>query len=163
MLGITIMAERLSEVDNLIERLRIGDPELVVAISGFVPGWNKFSFASKFCAYMCRYLFADGNAADNYAIYDGVLADMLPYYALKYGNTERRPFLNRNSKSTIETEFRKTRKYKEYRDLIDEILDGVYYQKGIRLSREEFDSMIWYYYKGVSKEIQMQMMEVKFI
>lgn len=155
--GITLTAEKIAKEENLIERLKTGDPELVKTISGFVQGRNNFSFASKFCAYMCRFLFSGKPEADNYAIYDGVLADVLPYYAFMYGNKDKGLLLTKNNKSTIEKKFKQEKDYEGYRTLIDEIRDGVKNEKGCEISREELDSMLWYYYKRVSGKVLSQM------
>ena len=49
-------------------------------IKGIIPDRYTFSFASKFCTYVSRYLYN----SDDYCIYDNVLCNALPYYAWAY-------------------------------------------------------------------------------
>ncbi len=156
--GITIMARYISGIEDLHEQLNRGDSELVSQIANCVHGQNKFSFATKFCANMCRNLFTNA-VADNYVLYDKVIAQILPYYAWKYANRVYVRRYRRNGteyySSCIETEFKTERRYQEYRELIDVILNNAVTENGNeRLSREEFDTMLWYYYKGSGEEIK---------
>ena len=92
------------------------------------------SFASKFCHYACMYLFEGMKEQDNFSIYDGVLCKVIPKYAMYYGVD--------CGKKKIEC--KNENDYKYYSDLIDEILK----KSGNNISRNGFDHLLWYYYKG---------------
>ena len=79
--GREITVKNIKKVDDLYGRLKIGDPKLVDEIAkALSPGRYTFSFASKFCTYVSRYLYK----SDKYCIYDNVLCNALPYYAWVY-------------------------------------------------------------------------------
>lgn len=88
---------------------------------------TNVSFASKFCHYACFYLFEGEAEQDNYSIYDYVLRRVLPkyisYYGLKNWNLDD---------------------YNEYRKAVDDILK----KSNARISRNGFDHLLWYYFKG---------------
>lgn len=154
--GAELVASGLSVMNDLPERLRNGDCQLVCDISSLVPGQNKFSFATKFCANMCENLF-DGEIADNYARYDQYVAKILPYYAWKFMvRDEVYVSIGRTHyNSTIESVFKDTRNYQGYKTLIDEIrVLAAREYKTTPLTRAEFDTLVWYYYKGANKEIE---------
>jgi hypothetical protein len=141
--GRQIVARVIADIPNLIDRLYAGDAELVNYISSAVPKRNNFSFASKFCTYVSRAIFEDAKR-DNYCIYDKVLCNSIPYYAwlfLKENHTSR-------LKSTIEKEYKSVRNYAGYRDLIDRIRIKNFEITQYLISRENFDHLLWYYYKG---------------
>ena len=114
-----------------------------------VDGRYTFSFASKYCAYMARALYK-GEKADQYAIYDKIMRDILPYYAWAYLGEV---YIKR-TRSTIQDRFAKrgAGKYEEYRNLIDRII--LFAEKNTnveyRISRKDFDHLLWYYFKGSS-------------
>jgi len=87
----------------------------------------NISFASKFCHYACFYLFEGYEEQDNYSIFDNVLRRVLPKYISFY-----------------DLKNRKLDDYAEYRKAVDDILDHA--EK--RISRNGFDHLIWYYFKG---------------
>ena len=90
-------------------------------------GRRNTSFASKFCHYACYYLFEDEMEQDNYSIYDSVIKKALPRYMDAYGM----------SKQDLTD-------YVNYQRVIDEIISKS--KSGI--SRNGFDHLIWYCYKG---------------
>lgn len=83
---------------------------------------SNFSFATKFCHYMAFYLFEGKKEQDNFSIYDQIMDDSIRKYAFVKGSFSGN--------------------YKDYINLIDKIIFG----KGI--SRNGFDHLLWYYYKG---------------
>ena len=154
--GIELMSIGLSQITHLRERLFRGDGQLVNEISRLVDGQNKFSFATKFCASMCRYLF-NGKKADNYVRYDRYIAEILPYYLWKHhvGNENYIRVGRIHYKSTIESNFKEERDYQGFKELIDRIRIAAAIDNNTEtLSREEFDALVWYYYKGSDKEIE---------
>lgn len=94
----------------------------------YKPRTNK-SFASKFCHYACFYLFEDKPEQDNYSIYDSVVKEALPLYAEYY---------NMNIKEyNLED-------YVDYSKIIEKILE----MSGNNISKNGFDHLLWYYFKG---------------
>lgn len=89
----------------------------------------NISFASKFCHYACMYWFEGEPEQDNYSIWDRVLEKALPlylnYYEIKWKQND-------------------IKEYELYRKLIDTIINKS--ESGI--SRNGFDHLVWYYYKG---------------
>lgn len=155
--------------------LKNADPELVNDIAkNAIKTRNTFSFASKYCTYMARALFKGEKEEDNYSIFDSVMCNALPYYAWAYLG-DKYKYIKRKC-STIPEEFaaKGNGKYKEYRDLIDEIRkaarDNVIWDNTIErdnisnnenwdkrprkhyISRKDFDHLLWYYFKGSSKK-----------
>ena len=135
------------EPTKLIKRLSDADDELVKEIANASASRNNFSFASKFCAFMCRSLFEGESKADNYAIYDSVLANVLPYYAWVYLKEDHLARIN----SKIEAEFKDATDYQGYKQLIDSIRGNIKKITGFEISRKDFDQMLWYYYKGIDE------------
>lgn len=140
--GINITASYISEIDNLYGRLKEEDPTLVNEIAKAIPTRYTFSFASKYCNYMSRYLFD----ADGYSIYDDILCKILPYYAWVYIKENHKA----QKKSKIAKTFAAKDKgdYKGYRDLIDRIRQKAFEETGYKIGRVDFDHLLWYYYKG---------------
>ena len=97
---------------------------------------SNFSFATKFCHYMCFYLFEGEDWQDNYSIYDNIVIKVLPDYAKSFGTEyDLKPF-NKSKKNPIEY-------YEEYQKCIDNILK----ESGNKISRNAFDHIMWYYTK----------------
>lgn len=94
----------------------------------YKPRINK-SFASKFCHYACFYLFEGQNEQDNYSIYDSILKNALPYYAEYY---------------KIKITKKDLEDYAKYSEIIEKILE----MSGNNISKNGFDHLLWYYFKG---------------
>ena len=93
-------------------------------------GKSHLSFASKFCHYSCYHLFSGEEEQDNYSIYDRFVREALPFYLKKYEINN----IKITDKST----------YKEYQQAIDAILN----KADEKISRNGFDHLVWYYFKG---------------
>ena len=93
------------------------------------------SFASKFCHYASFFVFEGRAEQDNYSIWDSILINMLPLY-LDYYKIDSKEFKPNN------------KDYAKYQDIIKTILDKAEKESGTRISRNGFDHLIWYYYKG---------------
>ena len=93
-------------------------------------GRRHLSFASKFCHYSCYHLFSGEEEQDNYSIYDRFVREALPFYLKKYKINN----IKITDKST----------YKEYQQAIDAILE----KADEKISRNGFDHLVWYYFKG---------------
>lgn len=99
---------------------------------------NNFSFATKFCHYACFFLFEDHECEnrDLYSIYDNVVVTALKE---QYGFVDI-------TETTDPVNFCYARKYKHYQQKVDEIRNG-------QVSRNGFDHLMWYYYKGKEKSL----------
>jgi len=143
--GIEITAKVISKIENLNEELKNGSTQLVEIIASAVQKRYNFSFATKFCTFMCRFLFSGTPEAHNYCIYDNVLARVIPYYAWNFIG---RKYINRRGGSSIESMFKNKHNYSGYEELIDTIRMKASKKYNYMTTREEFDAMLWYYYKG---------------
>ena len=104
---------------------------------------SNYSFTTKFCHYLCLYLFEDSNEQDNYSIYDSVLGGILPKYAKEYlGNNWKKTYLDEKwTKDTFKD-------YQKYSDIVDEIRKAAATRNSPMVSRNGFDHLLWYYHKG---------------
>ena len=93
-------------------------------------GRRNVSFASKFCHFSCFYIFEGEEAQDNFSIYDGVVAKALPKYLAYYKLNDRFKI--------------KDKDYEGYSKAIDAIIEA----SGSKISRNGFDHLVWYYFKG---------------
>lgn len=154
--GIDIFLEKLfsNNIDSIENRIEKGDTALVDEMAKYVPGVTKLSFASKFCTYCNRYCFNK----DDYSIYDSVVCEILPYYLYVYlgetywgkvsGKTGRKTFNIRNKLNNNKIN------YGDYNNLIGMIIDKIQEKTGIKVSRKDFDLMLWYYYKGDKSRVK---------
>ena len=106
---------------------------------GIEKGRYNISFATKYCAYISR----DALGKDNYCIYDSVVGGILPYYAKIYCDELIKAVSIRNEND-----------YYEYRNLIDKIINSAASITGYHASYKEFDSLLWYYFKGEDSRIK---------
>lgn len=119
------LAEVISSIPNIDERIAAGDPEVVNEIARSNGNINLFSFASKYCCYHNRNLYG----RDDYSILDTVLKEYLPRYF---------DDVTRNQIQKWQDGY----KYKSYNDYITEKLDEL----GITVEnrKRKFDHYIWY-------------------
>ena len=110
-------------------------PEAERSVSG---ARCNVSFASKFCAYACCYLFEKEPEKDNFSKYDSVVMKVLPVYASHYGVD----LSNYNLTEYNSTNF--CQFYQDYSAIIGEIIKN----SGNQISRNGFDHLLWYYHKG---------------
>lgn len=93
--GVLFTAQIIGGIENLKERLSVGDDQLVSEISHASETYlneshaadvdkNNFSFATKFCHWTCQYL----ELGDKYCIYDNVVASVFPYFVDNYASGE---------------------------------------------------------------------------
>ena len=97
----------------------------------------NFSFATKFCHYMCLYLFDEEKEKkyqDNYSIYDSNVIKTISNYRK---NKEKIKAFDKKKYSPSEY-------YIEYQRIIDKILEK---RTHSRISRNAFDHIMWYYTK----------------
>lgn len=90
---------------------------------------ENLSFASKFCHYACFYLFEGENEQDNFSICDTVVKKVLPRYCEHFHVPKLIP---------------SNTDYSKYQQTIDEIINV----SGSQISRNGFDHLLWYYFKG---------------
>ena len=135
------MAKRIIDYinqDKLYEYLKNRNFELIEKLAEkTIPnpgkhGRENISFASKFCHYACFYIFDGEDAQDNFSIYDGVVANALPKYLDYYeiNHVDRKKIRDKN--------------YSEYSKAIDAVIE----RSGSKISRNGFDHLVWYYFKG---------------
>lgn len=124
-------------IEKLLSRIKDGDRSLVDDIAkNSIKGRYIISFASKFCAYMSRYMFD----SDKFCIYDGVVSKILPYYYYEY--------VENNKKITVTNNMVKKNGYGWYINFVDEIIDNVKKEEKYNITRKDLDHLLWYYYKG---------------
>lgn len=127
------ITDRISNIlpEKLIKNLKEANLELINIISAKTSAKTRarvnLSFASKFCHYACFYLFEGLPEQDNYSIYDNVVKKVLPEYVHHY------QLMKRNIDN-----------YGEYQKTIDEIIA----ESKSHISRNGFDHLLWYYFKG---------------
>ncbi|WP_373580848.1 hypothetical protein [Collinsella aerofaciens] len=169
--GALFTAQIIGGIENLKERLSVGDDQLVTDISkasktylneAHVADINKinFSFATKFCHWTCQYL----GLGDKYCIYDKVVASVFPYFVDSYANGGlasldccriKKIRGGQEFVSTIENYKKDDDGYTKYRNLYDAVLEGINTwrsqndQNG-EIGYREVDRLIWYYFKGAS-------------
>lgn len=111
-------------------------------------GRKNTSFASKFCHYACFSLFDDENK-DNYSIYDTVIRMALPVY-IKWHKVNIENINYKNEYSKIKNVLDKI-DYKLYQSVVDTVIKA----SESDISRNGFDHLLWYYFKGKNeKEIE---------
>lgn len=138
-LGRKNVKERIIKLgkDKLIDYLKEPKDEYKLINLIQTPEGNEkrhFSFATKFCHYACLYLFKNTEYEDNYSIYDNVISSVLPKYIKKYLDEDV-------NKKDYEYD------YKKYINYIDRIRSKVE-ENNIKISRNGFDHLLWYYHKG---------------
>ena len=151
-------AEGVYKISNFKERLYNRDPKLVDEIAN-LGGKNNFSFASKFCTYLCRYLFNGSKQENNYCIYDEVVQSILPYYIYAYKaecGSYYRTDTNGNNISIV-NKVKIKGGYTDYINIIDSILLKVKKVSKIDVTYEAFDHLLWYYFKGQPNKVQSLM------
>lgn len=125
------ITNRILNIKNLENKLKNANLDLIETISAKTSAKTRarvnLSFASKFCHYACFYLFEGLPEQDNYSIYDNVIKKVLQKY-VNYYHLPTRDLDN----------------YREYQETIDEIIA----QSKSHISRNGFDHLLWYYFKG---------------
>lgn len=119
------LADIISSIPDIDERIAIGDPEVVNEIAKSNGKVNLFSFASKYCCYHNRNLYG----RDDYSILDTVLKEYLPRYF---------DDITRGQIQKWQDSFN----YQAYNDYISKKLD----EYGITVSyrKRKFDHFVWY-------------------
>ena len=109
-------------------------------------GLYIISPASKIVTYLSRYM----NNDDLFSIYDNVVAQILPYYYYEYVIKTKLKINDKiiEEKIKINKKIIKEKKYHWYCDIIDIIIIGVEKEEKYKISRKDFDYLLWYYYKG---------------
>lgn len=115
------------------------DYKLIEIISKETDSINKprrnISFASKFCHYAAFYLFEGQEQQDNFSIYDEVLRKAMKKYI---------EFYNIKADLSSITGEKKVEGYIAYQNAVDAVIE----KAENRISRNGFDHLVWYYYKG---------------
>jgi len=125
MISAVELAEAIVAIDNIDERIKAGDPEVVNEIAKCNGKINLFSFASKYCCYHNKNLYG----RDDYSILDTVLKESLPKY---FDDVTKRQIQR----------WQDGFQYKEYNDYITKKLDelGI----NIEFRKRKFDHFVWF-------------------
>ena len=115
----------IASIPDIDARIKAGDPEVVNLIAKSNGKINLFSFASKYCCYHNRNLYA----RDDYSLLDTVLKDYLPRY---FGD------VTRNQIQRWQDSFN----YKAYNDYITRKLDE--FGITVEFRKRKFDLFVWY-------------------
>lgn len=154
--GINLMVDYIMKHQAILDKIKRGEPSVVNDMAESVKGptkkqvnqtFSKFSFASKFCTYVARYYW---NSDDAYAIYDDVVQSILPYYIYKYVDKDTAKLYMHGKKSSV-NDFQKTNDYEGYNKLITCTIEGAKAKEQCKMTKEEFDLLIWYYYRREKK------------
>lgn len=150
-IGRRTVVERICKIDKKQLKEYLKDPrknnyELIDIISATKEYEKKkekgehyhFSFATKFCHYLCLKLWENTDYEDNFSIYDSVLSKALPIYIKEYLGKDIKEDVYKNN-------------YLKYIGYIDKIRKNasIRYNEKI-ISRNGFDHLVWYYHKGRS-------------
>lgn len=158
--GLEDMAKKINETKNIDQMIKNRDLSLINSLACATGGIYKPSFASKFCTYVSRYKYG----LDNYSIYDKVLQRTIPYYAWNY--LCERYVARTNSTINIEkdrtySDIGKINCYEDYFALIVRLIKKINEVRGLKVNKETFDHMLWYYYKGDETLIKRSLNYVK--
>lgn len=119
------LAEAIVAIENIDERIKSGDPEVVNEIARCNGKINLFSFASKYCCYHNKNLYG----RDDYSILDTVLKESPPKY------------FDDITQSQIK-HWQDAFQYKEYNDYITRKLDELGID--IEFRKRKFDHFVWF-------------------
>ena len=124
-ISVVELAEVIVNIDNIDERIKNGDPEVVNEIARCNGKINLFSFASKYCCYHNTNLYGK----DDYSILDTILKQYLPKY------------FNDITTSQIQ-KWQDNFKYKEYNDYITKKLNEL--NINVEYKKRKFDHFVWF-------------------
>ena len=119
------LAEIISSIPNIDDRIKRGDPEVVNEIARSNGNINLFSFASKYCCYHNINVYGK----DDYSILDTILKEYLPRYFDDITENQIKKWQNGFQ-------------YKEYNDYITKKLDE--HQITVKNRKRKSDYYIWY-------------------
>lgn len=124
-ISVVELAECITKVKDIDERIKYGDPEVVNEIARCNGKINLFSFASKYCCYHNKNVYEK----DDYSILDTIVKESLPRY------------FDDITFSQIDA-WQKSFEYTKYNDYITKKLDEL----GIILDyrKRKFDHFVWF-------------------
>ena len=133
------------EIEELLKNPKSNNYEIINKIAN---GKNEpdektyYSFATKFCHYVCLQMFRDKEEEDNFSSYDKYVSANLSKYYKHYVGKEMEK-LKRPQNNFGE-------EYKRYIGIIDEIREAakVKEEEKIKISRNGIDHLLWYFHKG---------------
>lgn len=118
------------------ERVFRGDELLVTEIACCNEKINLFSFATKYCFYHNSFSYGK----DDYAKYDGIVSNCLPYYLNKAGIR----YKGRRITSSTLNSLRIKKDYETFNMLVDLVLKNI----SVPNKKAKFDYLMWYYNRG---------------
>ncbi len=125
LISVVELAECIVNINDIDNRIKNGDPEVVNEIAKCNGRINLFSFATKYCCYHNKNLYG----RDDYSILDTVLKESLPKY------------FDDITKSMIQR-WQDSYDYKTYNDYISKKLDEL--KINVSFRKRKFDHLIWY-------------------
>ncbi|MBR3324452.1 MAG: hypothetical protein IKG14_00160 [Clostridia bacterium] len=132
---------------DLIDEIATPIEQIPKSISGEKKGKVKeryhFSFATKFCRYVCLQLFNNKVEADTFYIYDNVLKNNLDFYAEEYEVNKFKFEKFDIGKNTPKNQ------YIKYTEFLDKIKENAKkkHKDSEEISRNALDHIIWYFNK----------------
>ena len=129
LISVVELAECITKIDNIDERIKSGDPTVVNEIARCNGNINLFSFATKYCCYHNKNLYG----RDDYSILDTVVKNSLPKYFDDVTRTQIQKWQDSFD-------------YKSYNDYITRKLDelGI----NVEFRKRKFDHYIWFNNRG---------------
>jgi hypothetical protein len=121
--------------------------EMVTALAKRFPKVGRqLSWCSKICKYLdCWYWGnSDPNYRNHFAVYDHVVATVLPYYLKEYG-------LSNHGKLWYPNDLMASEIYDNYdifNRLVGKLLRTIYTKDGQTLTKYRLDHLLWYHYKN---------------
>ncbi len=99
---------------------------------------ENYSFATKWCHYACFYFFEEKAEQDAYSKYDNIVGKIIMKYISYYG-------IKHNGKKIQKKHLQN---YEVFYPVVGEIINEASKKEGKKISRNGFDHLLWYYYKG---------------
>lgn len=124
-ISVVELVDCIMKIENIDERIKNGDPEVVNEIARSNGKINLFSFATKYCCYHNKNLYGK----DDYAIVDTIIKENLYRYF---------DDLDENQVEQWQNNYQ----YKEFNDYITHKLDELNITTKFR--KRKFDHFIWY-------------------
>ena len=132
-------------LEKAAARIQQGDLSIVTELANANPDRFNISLASKFCTYCSQICFG----GDSFSKYDRVVSTVLPYYAWLYlGENRWVRTSRRETRISLTTKDSKDWSYESYCELIGRIVKAICEKEKIAVTRQDFDWVVWYFFKG---------------
>jgi hypothetical protein len=110
---------------------------------------RQLSWCSKICKYLDCWYYGKSipNYQNHFAVYDHVVATVLPYYLKKYRVMNKKKWWWPNDLTTSKV----WQNYDSFNDLVGELLHQVAIKDGQSLTKHQLDHLLWYQYKNYDR------------